>query len=136
LRERKEDIPLLAKYFLNKYNDKRKKSIKGISDRALKALVDYDWPGNVRELENAIERAVVLTDNKFIEPADLYYYGLSVEVETFNKKALVDVEKEHIKNTLKLFNGHMQKTAAVLGIDRKTLRLKMNKYGLHSPNGA
>ncbi|MFC1501944.1 sigma-54-dependent transcriptional regulator [bacterium] len=136
LRERKEDIPPLAEYFLNKYNDKRKKSIQGISASALKALIDYGWPGNVRELENAIERAVVLTDNQFIEPADLCYYGLSVQVEAFDKKALVDVEKEHIKKTLRLFKGHMQKTATALGINRKTLRLKMNKYGIHSPNEA
>jgi len=132
LRERKDDIPLLADYFLRKYNNKRKKSIKGISEKALKALMDYDWPGNVRELENAIERAVVLTNNAFIEPFDLYYYGLSTEVETFKEKTLADVEREHIEKTLKMFNGHKQKTAEVLGIDRKTLRIKMKKYGIDS----
>ena len=130
LRERKDDICLLADYFLNKYNKKRKKTIRGISDRAMTALCDYDWPGNVRELENAIERAVVLTDHEYIEPADLCYYGLSVENETFKEKALADMEKDHIYKTLKLFNGHMQKTAEALGIDRKTLRLKIKKYGI------
>ena len=130
LRERKDDISLLANYFLNKYNNKRKKSIRGISDSAMKALINYDWPGNVRELENAIERAVVLTDHEFIEPYDLYYYGLSAEVEVFREKALTDVEKDHIEKTLRLFNGQKQKTAEALGIDRKTLRLKMKKYGI------
>ncbi|GAI42815.1 unnamed protein product, partial [marine sediment metagenome] len=61
LRQRRDDILLLANHFLSKYNKKRGKNIKAISDRAMKALVEYDWPGNVRELENAIERAVVLT---------------------------------------------------------------------------
>ena len=130
LRERKDDIPVLAHHFLNKYNAKRKKSIKGISDSAMKALMNYDWPGNVRELENAIERAVVLTDHEFIEPFDLYYYGLSAEAESFKEKALEDVEKDHIEKTLKLFNSHKNKTADALGIDRKTLRLKMKKYGI------
>lgn len=130
LRERKYDIPLLANFFLSKYNTKRKKSIKGIAERAMKALGDYNWPGNVRELKNAIERAVVLTDHEFIEPADLYYYGLSAESYAFGEKALIDVEREHIEKTLKECNGHMQKTAEVLGIDRKTLRIKVKKYGI------
>lgn len=132
LRERKDDIPLLADYFLKKYNTKRRKSIKGISEHAMKALINYDWPGNVRELENAIERAVVLTDNEFVAPSDLHYYGLSIEVETFKEKTIVDIEKEHIEKTLKMFNGHKIKTAEALGIDRKTLRLKMKKYGIDS----
>lgn len=130
LRERKDDIPLLAHYFLVKYNNKRKKSISGISDRAMKALCGYGWPGNVRELENAIERAVVLTNHEVIEPVDLYYYGLGAESDIFSEKALVDVEKEHIEKTLKQCNGHMQKTADILGIDRKTLRMKVKRYGI------
>jgi len=130
LRERKDDIPLLVEYFLKKYNDKRKKSIKGISDRAMKALMNYDWPGNVRELENAIERAVVLTDHKFIEPNDLYYYGLSTEVEEIKEETLKEVEKKHIEKILQMFNGQKLKTAQALGIDRKTLRIKMRKYSI------
>lgn len=132
LRERKDDIPLLSNYFMNKYNKKRRKSIKGISERAMKALVNYDWPGNVRELENAIERAVVLTENEFIEPSDLYYYGLSAEVEATKDRTLVDVEKQYIEKTLKMFSGHKIKTSKALGIDRKTLRAKMKKYGIGS----
>ena len=134
LRDRRGDIPLLADYFLKKYNQKRKKSIRAISDRAMKALVEYEWPGNVRELENAIERAVVLTESDVIEPADLLYYGLSVEApsrsDAHKTLRLVDVEKEHISRTLKKFNGHRGKTADALGIDRKTLRSKLKRYGL------
>jgi len=132
LRERRDDIPLLADYFLKKYNKKRKKNIRAISDQAMKALVEYNWPGNVRELENAIERAVVLAENSVIKPSDLLYYGLSVEVsqepDSSEPRRLVDVEKEHIAKALKMFKGHRGKTAEWLGIDRKTLRSKLSRY--------
>jgi len=134
LRERKGDIRLLANHFLTKYNKKRGKNIKAVSDRAMKALVEYDWPGNVRELENAIERAVVLTESDVIEPADLLYYGLTVvdslKTDSSKNKRLVDVEKEHITKTLRTFDGHKGKTAEALGIDRKTLRMKLRTYGI------
>ena len=132
--ERRDDIPLLASYFLQKYNKKRKKNIRAISDRAMKALFEYDWPGNVRELENAIERAVVLAEDDVISPSELLYYGLSAETpsrsDTGKSQRLVDVEKEHIAKTLKMLNGHRGKTAERLGIDRKTLRSKLKKYGM------
>jgi len=134
LRERRNDIPLLANHFLKKYNRKRRKDIKAISGRAMKALVQYDWPGNVRELENAIERAVVLSENDVVKPPDLLYYGLTVETpsasDTGEAKRLIDVEREHIAKTLKMFNGHKGKTAEWLGIDRKTLRSKLRRYGI------
>ncbi len=134
LRERRDDILLLAHYFLKKYNKKRKKDVRAISDQAMKALVEYDWPGNVRELENAIERAVVLAENNVVKPSDLLYYGLSVEVppesDAGKPGRLVDVEKEHIAKVLKMFKGHRGKTAGWLGIDRKTLRLKLRRYGI------
>ncbi len=134
LRERRDDIPLLANYFLKKYNKKRKKNVKAISDQAMKALVKYDWPGNVRELENAVERAVVLAENDVVKSSDLLYYGLSVEANSrsdVNKtQRLVDVEREYIAKTLEMFSGHKGKTAKALGIDRKTLRAKLKRYGI------
>jgi len=134
LRERRDDIPLLANYFLKKYNTKRKMNIKAISGQAMKALVEYDWPGNVRELENAVERAVVLAENDVIKSSDLFYYGLSVETHSktdMNKtQRLVDVEREYIAKTLEMFSGHKGKTAKALGIDRKTLRAKLRRYGI------
>jgi len=134
LRERRDDIPLLANHFLTKYNDKRKKTIRAISDQAMQALVKYDWPGNVRELENAIERAVVLAENDVIGPSDLLYYGLTIETpsksNTGEIRRLEDVEKEHIERALRTLDGHKGKTAESLGIDRKTLRTKLKRYGI------
>ena len=134
LREKRDDIPLLANYFLRKYNKKRKKNIRNISKEAMKAITEYDWPGNVRELENAIERAVVLTEGDVIKPSDLLYYGLTAETvqksETGEVQHLCDVEKEYIAKVLRMFDGHRGETAQALGIDRKTLRLKLQKYGI------
>jgi two-component system response regulator HydG len=100
----------------------------------MKALVEYDWPGNVRELENAIERAVVLTENDTIEPSDLLYYGLNAlttpESDHDRPRRLADMEKEHIYRALKMFGGHRGKTAEWLGIDRKTLRSKLKRYAI------
>lgn len=78
LRERKEDIPLLASYFLTKYNEEREKSVTGFADYSMTLLTEYDWPGNVRELENVVERAVVLAKGGNIEPDDLWYYELDL----------------------------------------------------------
>ena len=134
LREKRDDIPLLANHFLEKYNKKRRKNIRAISDQAMKALVEYNWPGNVRELENAIERAVVLAENDVVKPSDLLYYGLTVETPSTSDaggaQRLSDLEREHIAKTLKMFNGHRGKAAKSLGIDRKTLRVKLKRYGI------
>ncbi|MFC1543288.1 sigma-54-dependent transcriptional regulator [Candidatus Neomarinimicrobiota bacterium] len=134
LRERPEDIPLLANLFLKKYSLNRKKEIQGITDSAMKALVRYRWPGNIRELENAIERAVVLSESKMIKPDDLLYYGFSVESDNTmtpdEPKSLEEIEKAHILEALRYFDGHRSQTAQTLGIDRKTLRLKMRRYGI------
>jgi len=134
LRERGEDIPLLANHFLKKYNEKREKSVTAISAEAMKVLTEYDWPGNVRELENVIERAVVLTKSRVIEPTDLWYYELGSKTpsssDTDEVKSLADAEKGHIMRVVNMFDGHLGKASEALGIDRKTLRLKLRKYGI------
>ncbi len=132
LRERKEDIPLLAHYFLESFGQRRKRNLQGISAEAMRSLEAYDWPGNVCELENAIERAVVMAEGDVIQPGDLLYYGLAPEApfEPAAEGRLVEVEKVEIAKALKRFNGHRGKTAAHLGIDRKTLREKIRKYGI------
>jgi len=134
LRARRGDIALLVNHFLNKYNAKRRKGIVAISDQAMKALVEYDWPGNVRELENAIERAVVLAENDVIGPSDLLYYGRmtarSAGLGAYQVRRLEEVERDHIEKALAIFNGHKGRTAEALGIDRKTLRTKLKRYGI------
>jgi DNA-binding NtrC family response regulator len=135
LRERKEDIHLLASYFLEKYNKQRKKEIQSISQEAMETLVNYKWPGNVREMENTIERAVVLTEGNIISPTDLLYQGDGDE-SAYNgnddKKIgyLDEVEKEHIIKVLEMFNGNRTKTSQFLGVDRKTLLRKITRYGI------
>lgn len=134
LRERKEDIPLLANHFIEKYSRKRKKTVTEIADSAMTALLRYSWPGNVRELENVIERAVVLTDSSIIEPGDLLYYGFSLaedeKAEFQPPMRLEEMERSLIQETLKLYHGNRSKTAQALGIDRKTLWAKIRKYAI------
>ncbi|MBA7532101.1 Transcriptional regulatory protein ZraR [subsurface metagenome] len=132
LRERKADIPLLARHFLEKYRLVRHKKVQDISARAMERLLSYDWPGNVRELEHAIERAVVLAEAPIISPRDLTYFSLE-EPATEELPAdgrLRTMEKMHIQRALARLGGHRAKTAEYLGIDRKTLRAKMVNYGL------
>ena len=130
LRVRKDDIPVLINYFLNKYNQKRGKTIKSISQSAMKTLIEYHWPGNVRELQNTIERSVVLAKKDIIDSADIFHFsfpspeGLS--------SSLASAEKEHILKVLKDCNWNKSKTAGILQIDRKTLRMKIDKYGIEN----
>ncbi len=133
LRERKEDIPLLLEHFLQKYNQKLSKDIKGFTTEAKKAIMDYDWPGNIRELQNTIERAMVLMRSKKIGLDDLIYHGIGTSRSMIyptggNQKTLDEIEKEYIESVLKSQHGNKSKTAKILGIDRKTLYSKIKKY--------
>jgi len=133
LRERKEDIPPLLEHFLQKYNQKLSKDIKGFTTEAKKAITDYDWPGNIRELQNTIERAMVLTRSKKVGLNDLIYHGISTSrpmiYPTGGKyKTLDEIEKEYIESVFKSQHGNKSKTAKILGIDRKTLYSKIKKY--------
>jgi len=139
LRERKEDIPLLVSHFLrkdNRVNNKKIKKIKGISNQALKLLMDYDWPGNVRELENVIERAVVLGEGDILLPRD---FSLEAEEKPSGLKvtsgsidiSLAETEKRLIKKTLKLTHWNQTKGAKSLGIHRNTLRRKIRRLKIY-----
>jgi len=132
LRKRKEDIPLLVEYFLEKYNNRLHKQIRGVSPAALEVFMGHDWPGNVRELENTVERLVVLSTGPYLEPEDLAYAGLfSAPAPESTSLDLKDLEREHILRTLQKFGGHKSDTARALGIDRKTLREKLKRYNIH-----
>jgi len=136
LRERKDDIPLLVSHFLRKYNRVNNKRIKGVSNQALKLLMNYNWPGNVRELENLIERAIVLGEGDILLPRDLSLKagekpsGSRVTSSSVDI-SLAETEKRLIKKTLKLTHWNQTKAAKLLGIHRNTLRRKTKYLKIH-----
>ena len=131
LRERKSDIPILVEHFLEKYNNRLRKHIRGISPEALDLLMRHHWPGNVRELENTAERLVVLSSGPYLEPADLVFAGTILTASSESAGvSLKDLERDHIIHTLQRFDGHKSETARALGIDRKTLREKLKRYNI------
>jgi two-component system response regulator HydG len=131
LRERKEDIPLLTNYFLKIFSDRQGKVVEGFSVNAMKALMEYPWPGNVRELENTIERLVVFAQNKIIGSQDLVYSNTVLSHMVGSEPIrLEEMEREHIVKVLAGVNGNKTQAAQLLGIDRKTLRIKLKKYGI------
>jgi len=130
LRERKEDIPLLAEHFLKKFTQEVNRGVERISRDAMDELMLYEWPGNVRELSNAVERAVVVCRTRTITPLDLPI-GTSREEELKTRYfSLDDVEKEHILKVLTQTGWNISKSSAILGIDRSTLYNKINRYEL------
>ena len=134
LRERKEDIPLLAHGLLQKCLTAQQKQVEGISDSALARLIDYPWPGNVRELENIVERAATLTKGPTISLEDLPTHiqdiqgeGQFIEDAVEQTLPLVQVEWNYIRRVLEKMGGNKYQTAHVLGIDRKTLYRKLSE---------
>ncbi|TAN46020.1 MAG: sigma-54-dependent Fis family transcriptional regulator [Nitrospirae bacterium] len=130
LRERKEDVPELSKFFMSKYGKKMSKDITGMTAAAAAALNSYDWPGNVRELENVIERAVILCDSSVIGLEDLSISGTGKSKKEKPYLSLEEMERDHILKVLKDTGGNQSKASQILGIDRKTLYLKLKKYGI------
>jgi DNA-binding NtrC family response regulator len=139
LREHKSDILPIAQHFLDIYSERFNSKVRCLSEEAKKSLISYGWPGNVRELKNTIERLCVLCDNDTVSLSDILYYGQNGEVKVpvvdslSGKMTLVDVEKEHIEKVLRHFNFQIGKTAKFLGIDRKTLRMKIRNYDMNDP---
>ena len=135
LRERTEDILLLAQHFLKRFALENQKKITGFSPQATDFLLKHNWPGNVRELENAIERAVILSKNSVIEAADLSQQNLMPAGSTTSPVPnLKQVEKEHIQNVLSETGGNYTEAARILGISRVTLYNKAKIYGLNAKN--
>ncbi|MCC6637916.1 MAG: sigma-54-dependent Fis family transcriptional regulator [Ignavibacteriaceae bacterium] len=128
LRDRRDDIVLLAEHFLKKFSDGMNRNIKAISKDAMEFLLGYSWPGNVRELENAIERAVVMRRSGEIKPDDLPFNIHAQQVD--EDEGLSMIEKKHIVKMLEKYNFNISKVSKVLGIDRVTLYNKMSKYNI------
>jgi two-component system response regulator HydG len=133
LREREDDILLLASHFTAKFVEELRRPAMRFSDRALRVIRNYHWPGNVRELENLIQRLVVMTSGDVIDVPELpSIMRFSVARETGLDRTLAEVEAEHIRNVLASVGGNKVRAAKVLGIDRKTLREKLKAYGSRS----
>lgn len=136
LSEHKTDILPIAEHYLEYYQKKHKSKVRYLSEDTKKSLLSYKWPGNVRELKNTIERLCVMVDHDTVNLSDILYYGQGegakapVVDSSSGRMTLVDVEKEHIEKALGHFNFQINKTAIFLGIDRKTLRIKMRNYGI------
>ncbi len=144
LRERREDIPLLANHFLQKYMLKSGKRLRGLDASAIKILESYPFPGNVRELENIIQRAVVLADENELLTADHFQYLLGKSNKTRPettalpsgqkdiplKQRIEEVERFYIQETLKKYGGNISRAAAALGLSRLGLYKKMERYGI------
>ena len=144
LRERREDIPVLVDYFLEKFNRKLDRSVKRVDEQVMSLLVRYRWPGNIRELENLVERMILMAGGDTIVPADLpselktiietdEAAQTDVQQKSFKdtmKTHMEDVEKQMIVNVLAECGNNVTRAAKQLGLSRKGLQLKMTKYKL------
>lgn len=135
LRERRDDIPLLAEHFLQKYCTKNKKKVTRIAPHAIERLMAYDWPGNVRELEHVMEKAVILARGKEIEDVDLPVTRTRVEVGKSKTlaQALHDCERDTVISALRDANGVQARAAEALNISRSNLNYRLNKLKIKVP---
>ncbi len=146
LRERRDDIELLARAFLQKFVTKTGRRIAGFTDEAMELLRDYAWPGNVRELQNTIERTVILCRNEVVKASDIQLSTLSQRTRPmaaerpsaseYREQSLADVEQEHILATLEKTDWNKSRAAQILGIERSTLDRKLKRYHVPRPHGS
>jgi formate hydrogenlyase transcriptional activator len=138
LRERREDIPLLAQYFTQRYAWEMGKTIETIPGESMQALVRYNWPGNIRELQNLIERAVILSSGSVLQvPARYLQTRTAPSQETKQLRTLAEAERDHILSALKRADWVLagpRGAAALLGINRSTLQFRMRKLGIVRPD--
>jgi two-component system response regulator AtoC len=136
LRERTGDIPLLVDHFLHKYHQKSKRQVRGVSAEAMKMFTSYPWPGNVRELEHTIERILILEDGDLIQPEHLpsFISGRQGDFQVFSdgELTLEELERRYLQFILRRTKGNQSEAARLLGINRKTLGQKIQKYGLRT----
>ena len=130
LRDRTEDIEVLATHFLKKLNQRYRKQLTSISTTAFTALKNYNWPGNIRELEHIIERAVIITDNTSIEAEDLHFSSRKVTTNTAVTLNLEETEKMLIQQALDKHHGNISKAAKDLGLTRAALYRRLEKHQL------
>jgi DNA-binding NtrC family response regulator len=129
LRERKEDIPLLASHFLKQYGQRYRKPVRGFETAAMQRMLEHYWPGNVRELDHAIERAVLISTAEKIEPGDLGLENDRASSAKIEEMGLEEVESLLIKKALARHSGNISHAAEALGLSRSALYRRMQKYG-------
>lgn len=136
LRDRRDDIPVLIKHYLDAFNKEAGKAIKDVDYEAMQSMLAYDWPGNIRELRNTLERAVVLADGEVITIHDLTDKLRTLDVEGVStsslRQALDDFERDYVKRSLAESKGNKEATAAKLGIDLATLYRKLKKLKIET----
>jgi DNA-binding NtrC family response regulator len=130
LRDRVDDIPVLAFHFLRIYSEKYNKHNKKISTQALEKLSNYHWPGNVRELQHSIEKAVILSDSSLLGPSDFSFNTASKGITGADNTTLEEMEKKLITESIKRHDNNLSIVASKLGITRQTLYNKLKKYDL------
>ncbi len=131
LRERREDIPMLAEHFVERLSHELNRDIAGLSQPAMKLLMDHDWPGNVRELENAVERAIVTSKDRYLSEDDFRFLESNLQRTSWAPPpnlTLQELEKEAIVAAIRRTDGNIKEAAMALGIDRSTLYDKIKRY--------
>jgi two-component system response regulator AtoC len=134
LRDRREDIPLLAEHFLRRYAERNDKRISHLTGEAMSLLTDYAWPGNIRELEHCIERAVALASGHVLGPDDLAPELRSSLEATLHRGSptLEEVKRRYLAHVLAETGGNISRAASILGVDRRSLYRMLRRYGLRS----
>jgi DNA-binding NtrC family response regulator len=130
LRERREDIPLLATHFLQRNRTRYRKQVTAFSAAAMQQMMQYAWPGNVRELEHAVERAVLLCRGEEIEPANLAVTSARPSAPSFDNMSIDEVESLLIRKVLRRCDGNISQASEALGLSRAALYRRIEKYGL------
>jgi len=130
LRDRREDIPLLAQHFLTRNRARYRKQVNGFSPAAMQQMMQYTWPGNVRELEHTVERSVLLCRGEEIEPANLAIVAARSSTPTFDNMSIDEVEALLIRKMMRRCDGNISQAAEALGLSRAALYRRIEKYGL------
>jgi DNA-binding NtrC family response regulator len=130
LRDRREDIPLLAQHFLTRNRARYRKQVSGFSPAAMQQMMQYAWPGNVRELEHTVERSVLLCRGEEIEPANLAIVAARSSTPTFDNMSIDEVEALLIRKMMRRCDGNISQAAEALGLSRAALYRRIEKYGL------
>jgi DNA-binding NtrC family response regulator len=130
LRERREDIPLLAQHFLKAYSQRYRKQVNRFDPAAMQKMLEHFWPGNVRELDHSIERAVLLAQGDSIRPSDLGLSDRRESTSSIEEMSLEEVESLLIRKTLGRYSGNISHAAEALGLSRSALYRRIQKYGL------